>query len=64
MPLKQTARKAQPSMFKLVEIFKQEQSDTEVSIAQLATGSQLPKKFVDKGKKIGELKSRFTHVQL
>ena len=51
-------------MFKLVEIFKQEQSDTEVSIAQLATGSQLPKKFVDKGKKIGELKSRFTHVQL
>ena len=57
MPLKQTARKAQPSMFKLVEIFKQEQSDTEA-------GSQLPKKFVDKDKKIGELKSRFTHVQL
>ena len=45
-------------MFKLVEIFKQEQSDTEVSNAQLDTGSQPPKrakKSVDKDKKIGEL---------
>ena len=46
-------------MFELVEIFKQEQSDTEVSIAQLDTGSQPPKKAiksVDKDKKIGEFK--------
>ena len=53
-------------MFELVEIFKQEQSDTEVSIAQLDTGSQPPKrakKSVDKDKKIGELKSRFSQDQ-
>ena len=46
-------------MFELVEIFKQEQSDTEVSIGQLDTGSQPPKKAiksVDKDKKIGEFK--------
>ena len=45
-------------MFKLVEIFKQEQSDTEVNIAQLDTGFQPPKrakKSVDKHKKIEEL---------
>ena len=42
--LKQIARKAHPNVFELVEIFKQEQSDTEVSIAQLDTGSQPPKR--------------------
>ena len=61
--LKRIANKAHPNMFELVEIFKQEQSDTEVSIAQLDTGSQPPKSAknsVDKDKKIGELKSRFS----
>ena len=54
-------------MFELVEIFKQEQSDTEVSIAQLDTGSQPPKrakKSIDKDKKIGELKSRFSQNEI
>ena len=49
--LKRIARNARPNVFELVEIFKQEQSDTEVSIAQLDTGSQPPKrakKSVDK----------------
>ena len=53
------------NVFALVEIFKQEQSDTEVSIAQLETGSQPPKrakKLVDKDKKIGELKGRFSLI--
>ena len=65
--LKQIARKAHPNVFELVEIFKQEQSDTEVSIAQLDTGSQPPKrakKSVDKDKKIGELKSRFSQNEI
>ena len=54
-------------MFELVVIFKQEHSDTEVSIAQLDTGSQPPKqakKSVDKDKKIGELKSRFSQDKI
>ena len=65
--LKRIARKAHPNVFELVEIFKQEQSDTEVSIAQLDTGSQPPKrakKSVDKDKKIGELKSRFSQDEI
>ena len=36
--LKHVARKAHPNVFELVEIMKQEQADTEVSIAQLAAG--------------------------
>ena len=65
--LKRIARKAHPNVFELVEIFKQEQSDTEVSIARLDTGSQPPKrakKSVDKDKKIGELKSRFSQNEI
>jgi len=65
--LKRIARKPHLNVFKLVEIFKQEQSDTEVSIAQLDTGSQPPKrakKSVDKHKKIEELKSRFSQDQI
>ena len=57
--LKRIARKAHPNMFELVKIFKQEQSSTEVSIAQLEAGSQPPKrakKSVEKDNKIGELK--------
>ena len=56
-----------PNVFELVEIFKQEQSDTELSIAQLDTGSQPPKrakKSVDKDKKIGELKNRFSQNEI
>ena len=54
-------------MFELVEIFKQEQSSTEVSIAQLEAGSQPPKrakKSVEKDNKIGELKSRLDQISL
>ena len=53
--------------FGTVEIFKQEQSDTEVNIAQLDTGPQPPKrakKSVDKDKKIRELKSWFSQDQI
>ena len=63
--LKRIARKAHPNVFELVEIFKQEQS--EVSIAELDTGSQPPKrakKSVDKDKKIGKLKSRFSQNEI
>ena len=55
--LKRITKKARPNMFELVEFFEQEQSDTEVNIAQLDTGSQPPKsakKSVDKDKKIRE----------
>ena len=55
--LKRITKKAHPNMFELVEFFEQEQSDTEVNIAQLDTGSQPPKsakKSVDKDKKIRE----------
>ena len=64
--LKRITRKAHPNVFELVEIFKQEQSDTEVSIAQLDTGPQPPKRSVDKDKKIGELKIiyRFSQDQI
>jgi len=41
--------------FELVEIFKQEQGDTEVITAQLATGSQATKRARSKNKKIEEL---------
>ena len=65
--LKQIARKAHPNVFELIKIFKQEQSSTEVSIAQLEAGSQSPKrakKSVEKDNKIGELKSRFDQISL
>ena len=65
--MKQIARKAHPNVFELIEIFMQEQSSTEVSIAQLEAGSQPPKraeKSVEKGNKIGELKSRFDQISL
>ena len=57
------ARKAHPNVFELVEIMKQEQADTEVSIAQLAAGAQAPrraKKSITKDKRIEELKNRFS----
>ena len=61
--LKQITRKAHPNVFELVEIIKQQQSDNEVSIAQLDTMSQPPKqppkrakKSIDMDKKIGKLK--------
>ncbi|XP_041378731.1 uncharacterized protein LOC121391033 [Gigantopelta aegis] len=65
--LKRIARKAHPNVFELVKIFKQEQSSTEVSIAQLEAGSQPPKrakKSVEKDNKIGEIKSRFDQISL
>ena len=65
--LKQIARKAHPNVCELVEIFKQEQSSIEVSIAQFEAGSQPPKrakKSVEKDNKIGELKSRFDQISL
>ena len=54
------ARKAHPNVYELI---KQEQAHTEVSTAQLATGSQPPKrakKFIAKDKRIDELKKRFS----
>ena len=41
--LKRVARKALPNVYELIEVFQQEQVDTEVAIAQLATGPQPPK---------------------
>ena len=59
---KRVARKAHANVYELIEIFKQELAHTEVSTAQLATGSQPPKrakKFIAKDKRIEELKKRF-----
>ena len=47
-----------PNMYELIDVFQQEQADTEVTIAQLATDSQLPKQrrtTITKDKKIEEL---------
>ena len=60
---KRVVRKAHPNVYELIEIFKQEQAHTEVSTAQLATGSQPPKrvkKFIAKDKRIEELKKMFS----
>ena len=60
--LKRIARKAHPNVYELVEIFKKEQADTEVTLAQLATGAQPPrraKKTLIKDRRLEELKSRF-----
>ena len=49
-------------MYELIDVFQQEQPDTEVTIAQLATGSQIPKRgrtTIAKDRKIEELKNRF-----
>ena len=48
-----------------IAIFEQEQAHTEVSIAQLATGSQPPKganKFISKANKREELKKKFSQL--
>ena len=48
-------------MYVILEIFKQEQAHTEVSIAQLDVGCQTPKrpnKYIDKDYKIEILKDR------
>ena len=37
-----------PKFFKLFEIMKQEQADTEVPIARLATGAQTPRREIKK----------------
>ena len=42
--LKCVVRKAHPNVFELVEIMKQEQANTEVSIVQLVTGAQVPRR--------------------
>ena len=61
--LKCLVRKAHPNVYELIEVFQQEQADTEVTIAQLATGSQPPKRgrtTIAMDRKIEELKNRFT----
>ena len=65
--LKRIARKAHPNVYELVEIFKKEQADTEVTLAQLATGAQPPrraKKTLIKDRRLEELKSRFATLSL
>ena len=60
--LKGVVRKAHPNVYELIEMFQQEQADTEVTVAQLATGSQLPRQgrtTIAKDRKIEELKNRF-----
>ena len=51
-------------MFELVEIFKQEQSDIEVSIAQLDTGSQPPKRAKTRTRKLENLKVDLARTRL
>jgi len=46
--------------FELVEIFKQEQGDTEVFTAQLAISSQATRRARSKHKKIEELNNKFS----
>ena len=60
--LKRVVRKAYPNVYELIEVFQQEQADTKVTIAQLATGSQPPRRgrtTIAKDRKIEELKNRF-----
>ena len=52
------------NVFALVEIFKQEQSDTEVSIAQLDTGSQPPKRAKTRTRKLENLKVNLARTRL
>ena len=59
--LKRIAKKPHPNVYELIEIFKQEQANTEVSIDQLAVGTQTPKganKCIEKDNKIELLKIR------
>ena len=42
--LKRIAKKPHSNVYELIEIFKQEQANTEVSIAQLAVVTQTPKR--------------------
>ena len=60
--LKRIARKAHPNLFEIVTLFKQEQADTEVILAQLATGAKPPRranKDIQKDKRIQNLKEKF-----
>ncbi len=53
---------AHPNVFELVELFKGEQADTEVSIAQLAAGGvvrQTRKKYVTKEKRLTKIAEKF-----
>ena len=47
-----------PNVYELIDVFQQEQADTEVTIAQMATGSQPPKQgrtTITKDRKVEEL---------
>ena len=55
--LKRVARKANPNVFELVEFVRQEQADTKVSIAQLATGAQAPEEQRKVSQKTRRLKN-------
>ena len=57
--LKRIARKAHLNLFEIMTLFKQEQADTEVTLAQLATGAKPPRranKDIQKDKRIQILK--------
>ena len=59
--LKLIAKKSHPNVYELIEIFKHEHANTEVSIAQLAIGSQTSKrdkKYIEKDNKIETLENR------
>ena len=59
--LKRIAKKPNPNVYELIENFKQEHANTEVSIAQLAVGTQTQKranKCIEKDNKIELLKTR------
>ena len=42
--LKRVVRKVHPNVYELIDVFQQGQADTKVTIAQLATSSQPPKR--------------------